>query len=211
VPVDMGWSDVGDWDATWSLFEKDAKDNAVSGPVTLADAERNLVLSDRVLTAVIGVSDLAVVATEDAILVGRRDDAAALKSMVAEIRKSSPELVNAGARIYRPWGSYQSLDSGDRYQVKRIVVTPGGRLSLQKHAHRSEHWVVVKGAAQVTIGEKTMTVHENESVYVPQGTVHRLENSGKINLELIEVQTGSYLGEDDIVRLDDVYNRIEKS
>jgi mannose-1-phosphate guanylyltransferase/mannose-6-phosphate isomerase len=210
VPVEMGWSDVGDWDATWTLLEKDARGNAARGPVKFANAERNLVLSDRVLTAVIGVSDLAVVATEDAILIGRKDDAAALKSMVADIRKSDPALTEAGARVYRPWGSYQSLDSGDRYQVKRIVVTPGGRLSLQKHAHRSEHWIVVKGTAEVTIGEKIMTVHENQSVYVPQGAVHRLENTGKINLELIEVQTGSYLGEDDIVRLDDVYNRIEK-
>lgn len=211
VPIDMGWSDVGDWDAAWTLLEKDKKQNAVRGPVKLADAERNLILSDRVLTAVIGVSDLAVVATEDAVLIGRKEDSAALKSMVAEIRKTDPALAEDAARVYRPWGSYQSLDSGDRYQVKRIVVTPGGRLSLQKHAHRSEHWVVVKGVAHVTIGDKTLTVHENESVYVPQGTVHRLENTGKINLELIEVQTGSYFGEDDIIRLDDAYNRIEKS
>lgn len=211
VPVDMGWSDVGDWGATWTLLDKDKNENAVRGPVKLVDAERNLVLSDRVLTAVIGVSDLAVVATEDAILIGKKDDAAALKSMVADIKKTDPALTEAGARVYRPWGSYQSLDAGDRYQVKRIIVTPGGRLSLQKHAHRSEHWIVVKGVAQVVIGDRTMTVHENESVYVPQGEVHRLENTGKINLELIEVQTGSYLGEDDIVRLDDVYNRVEKS
>lgn len=211
VPVDMGWSDVGDWDAAWTLLEKDAKDNAVLGRVKLADAERNLVLSDRVLTAVIGVSDLAVVATEDAVLVGRKGDSAALKAMVAEIRKTDPALTQMGARVYRPWGSYQSLDAGDRYQVKRIVVTPGGRLSLQKHAHRAEHWVVVKGTAEVVIGKETMTVHENQSVYVPQGAVHRLENPGKIDLELIEVQTGSYLGEDDIIRLDDVYNRIDQA
>lgn len=211
VPVDIGWSDVGDWDAAWTLLTKDANDNAVRGPVRLADAERNLVLSDRVLTAVIGVSDLAVVATEDAILIGRKSDSSALKAMVADIRKTMPGLAEAGARVYRPWGSYQSLDTGERYQVKRIIVAPGGRLSLQKHAHRSEHWVVVKGAAQVTIGDKTWMLEENQSVYVPQGTVHRLENPGDIDLELIEVQTGSYFGEDDIIRLDDVYNRIDKN
>lgn len=210
VPVNMGWSDVGGWEAVWALSDKDAHANVLRGPAIASGASGNLIMSDKIMTAVIGVSDLAVIATQDAILVGKKSDSAALKAMVGEIRQSRPDLTDSGARVYRPWGSYQSLDSGERYQVKRIIVTPGGKLSLQKHFHRSEHWIVVKGTAKVVVGEENRIIHENESIYIPIGSVHRLENPGKIDLELIEVQTGSYFGEDDIIRLDDVYNRTEK-
>lgn len=209
LAVDMGWSDVGNWDSVWALSEKDDQANVIRGPARTVGSRNNLILSDKLMTAAVGVEGLAIIATEDAVLVGRRDDSAALKTLVAEMRQAGPNLTENGARVYRPWGCYQSLDTGDRYQVKRIIVSPGERLSLQKHFHRSEHWVVVKGAAKVVIGDDTRIVHENESVYVPIGVVHRLENVGKINLELIEVQTGSYLGEDDIVRFEDVYNRVE--
>jgi mannose-1-phosphate guanylyltransferase/mannose-6-phosphate isomerase len=207
LPSSFDWSDVGSWDAVWELSEKDAASNAVRGPVVTKDARNNIVISDKVLTAVVGVEDLTVVTTEDAVLVGRRDDAASLKAVVSDLRKHQPNVTAAGARVYRPWGSYQSLDMCDRYQVKRIMVLPGGQLSLQKHFHRAEHWVVVRGTAKVTVGETVRILHENESIYIPIGAVHRLENPGKIKLELIEVQTGSYLGEDDIVRLEDTYNR----
>ncbi|BCJ91940.1 mannose-1-phosphate guanylyltransferase/mannose-6-phosphate isomerase [Terrihabitans soli] len=209
LKVDMGWSDVGGWEAVWALSDKDESGNVLLGPTKAASSKNNLIMSDKVMTAAIGVSDLAIITTEDAVLVGRKSDSAALKAMVGEIRQSRPNLTESGARVYRPWGSYQSLDSGERYQVKRIVVTPGGQLSLQKHFHRSEHWIVVKGTAKVQIADQQRMVHENESVYIPIGSLHRLENPGKIDLELIEVQTGSYLGEDDIVRLEDVYNRAD--
>jgi mannose-1-phosphate guanylyltransferase/mannose-6-phosphate isomerase len=209
LKTDMGWSDVGGWEAVWALSDKDAHANVLRGPAKASGSSDNLIISDKIMTAVIGVSGLAIIATEDAILVGKKSDSAALKAMVGEIRQSRPDLTDSGARVYRPWGSYQSLDSGERYQVKRIIVTPGGQLSLQKHFHRAEHWIVVKGTAKVVVGEDTRIIHENESIYIPIGTVHRLENPGKIDLELIEVQTGSYLGEDDIIRLEDVYNRLD--
>ena len=159
------------------------------------------------MTTLCGVEDLAVVTTPDAVFVGRRDDPAGLKACVARVRRAHEPVVAAGSRVHRPWGSWQALDAGERYRVKRIVVKPGQRLSLQQHHHRSEHWVVVRGAARVALGDEERTVHENESIYIPTGAVHRLENPGRIDLELIEVQTGSYLGEDDITRLEDVYNR----
>jgi mannose-1-phosphate guanylyltransferase/mannose-6-phosphate isomerase len=210
LPVAFDWSDVGSWDSVWALSMKDDSANVVRGPAVARDARNNLVISDKILTAAVGVDNLAIVATEDAILVGRRDDAAGLKTLVSDLRGHRPNVTDAGARVDRPWGSYQSLDLGERYQVKRIVVTPGGKLSLQKHHHRSEHWVVVKGTAKVTVDSTERVIHENESIYIPIGAIHRLENPGKINLELIEVQTGSYLGEDDIVRLEDTYNRVHE-
>ena len=207
VPADIGWSDVGSWDAVWKLSQRDENGNSIYGEGIAVDARNVHVRSTGLLTAVIGVSDVAVVSTQDAVLVLAHDHGDKVKQLVDTLKKGRRREATEHKRIYRPWGYYQSIDSGPRYQVKRIVVTPGGRLSLQKHFHRAEHWVVVTGTAEVTRGEEVKIVHENESIFLPIGVIHRLANPGKINLELIEVQTGSYLGEDDIVRLEDVYNR----
>ncbi|MDO9299463.1 mannose-1-phosphate guanylyltransferase/mannose-6-phosphate isomerase [Bradyrhizobium sp.] len=207
VPVSCGWSDVGSWHAVWELSDKDAQGNAAQGAAVFEDSRNCNVSTDRALVALEGVDDLVVVATQDAVLVSRQQDANGLKRLVAKLKTVAPELTENHIKVHRPWGSYQSVDNGDRHQVKRIVVKPGGRLSLQKHHHRSEHWIVVRGAARVTVNEAVKTVHENESIYIPIGAVHRLENPGKIPLELIEVQTGSYLGEDDIIRIEDDYQR----
>jgi mannose-1-phosphate guanylyltransferase/mannose-6-phosphate isomerase len=207
VPVDCGWSDVGSWHAVWELSRKDENGNAAQGEAVFEDSRNCNVSSDRALIALEGVDDLVVVATQDAVLVSRQKDANGLKRLVAKLKSVAPQVTDHHLKVDRPWGSYQSVDAGDRHQVKRIVVRPGSRLSLQKHHHRSEHWIVVRGAARVTINELVKTVHENESIYIPIGATHRLENPGKILLELIEVQTGSYLGEDDIVRIEDDYRR----
>jgi mannose-1-phosphate guanylyltransferase/mannose-6-phosphate isomerase len=201
------WSDIGSWDAVLEVAARDAGGNAASGPVVAVDAKGCIVHAEGRLTAVLGVEDLIVVTTPDAVLVLPRARAEEVKSLVAELTRQGRAEVKEHRRVHRPWGTYESVDSGDRFQVKRIIVTPGGKLSLQKHHHRAEHWVVVRGTAEVTVGEKVQVVHENESIYIPIGSVHRLANPGRIALELIEVQTGSYLGEDDIVRLDDVYRR----
>lgn len=210
VPVSMGWSDVGSWHAVWELSQKDDAGNAVhladGADALFLDARDNYVRADH-LVALVGVSNLAVVQTRDATLVFDRDRGEAVKELVGRLKaQGRPEIVHH-MEVFRPWGSYQRLDLGERFQVKRIVVKPGGRLSLQRHFHRAEHWIVVRGTALVTVGDTEKTVHENESTFIPLGAVHRLENPGKIPLELIEVQSGSYLGEDDIVRLEDVYNR----
>jgi len=207
VPVACGWSDVGSWLAVWELSDKDAQGNAAQGAAVFEDSRNCNVSSDKALVALEGVDDLVVVATQDAILVSRQKDANGLKRLVARLKTVAPHVTEDHLRVHRPWGSYQSIDTGDRHQVKRIVVKPGNRLSLQKHHHRSEHWIVVRGTARVTVNELVKTVHENESIYIPIGAVHRLENPGKILLELIEVQTGSYLGEDDIIRIEDDYRR----
>jgi len=207
VPVACGWSDVGSWHAVWELSDKDGQGNAAQGKAVFEDSRNCNVSTDRALVALEGVDDLVVVATQDAVLVSRQKDANGLKRLVAKLKTVAPEVTEDHLKVHRPWGSYQSVDNGERHQVKRIVVKPGQRLSLQKHHHRSEHWIVVRGAARVTVNELVKTVHENESIYIPIGAVHRLENPGKIILELIEVQTGSYLGEDDIIRIDDDYQR----
>ena len=207
VPVACGWSDVGSWHAVWELSDKDGQGNAARGAAVFEDSRNCNVSTDRALVALEGVDDLVVVATQDAVLVSRQKDANGLKRLVAKLKSVAPEVTEDHIRVHRPWGSYQSVDNGDRHQVKRIIVKPGGRLSLQKHHHRSEHWIVVRGAARVTVNELVKTVHENESIYIPIGAVHRLENPGKIQLELIEVQTGSYFGEDDIIRIEDDYSR----
>jgi mannose-1-phosphate guanylyltransferase/mannose-6-phosphate isomerase len=208
VQADMGWSDVGSWDAVWDNLDHDQSGNAVSGPAIVLDSRNSLVRSDdSVLTAIVGLDNVVVIATGDAVLVAARDKAENVKALVEQLKAQNRREAVEHRRIYRPWGYYQGVDNGARYQVKRILVKPGARLSLQKHFHRAEHWVVVKGTAEVTIGEDVRTIHENESVYIPIGSVHRLANPGKIPLELIEVQVGSYLGEDDIVRLNDVYGR----
>jgi len=208
VPVACGWSDVGSWHAVWELSAKDAEGNAAQGAAVFEDSRNCNVSTDRALVALEGVDDLVVVATQDAILVSRQKDANGLKRLVAKLKTVAPQVTEEHIKVHRPWGSYQSVDNGDRHQVKRIIVKPGGRLSLQKHHHRSEHWIVVRGAARVTVDELVKTVHENESIYIPIGATHRLENPGKILLELIEVQTGSYLGEDDIIRIEDDYRRV---
>jgi mannose-1-phosphate guanylyltransferase / mannose-6-phosphate isomerase len=207
VQVACGWSDVGSWHAVWELSDKDAQGNAARGAGVFEDSRNCNVVTDHALVALEGVDDLVVVATQDAVLVSRQRDANGLKRLVAKLKTVAPEVTEAHIKVHRPWGSYQSVDNGERHQVKRIVVKPGQRLSLQKHHHRSEHWIVVRGTANVTVNEAVKIVHENESIYIPMGAVHRLENPGKILLELIEVQTGSYLGEDDIIRLEDDYRR----
>ena len=206
VPVDMGWSDVGSWHAVWELSEKDEAGNAAIGDAIFLDARNNLV-SSKQLVCVVGVDNLAVIQTDDATLVFDRSKGELVRDIVKSLKAQGREEVVEHMEVFRPWGSYQRVDVGARFQVKRIVVKPGGRLSLQKHFHRAEHWVVVRGTALVTVGEREVMLRENESTYIPLGEIHRLENPGKIPLELIEVQSGSYLGEDDIVRLEDVYNR----
>ncbi|PYD62932.1 cupin domain-containing protein, partial [Gluconacetobacter entanii] len=207
VPSTFGWSDIGSWDALWEITPKDAEGNATFGNVFLDRAKNCYVRSDGIVATVTGVEDLIVVVTRDAVMVSHRDRAQDIKAMVARLTAAGrPEATNH-VRMYRPWGFYESLIEGDRFQVKRIHVDPGQKLSLQKHFHRSEHWVVVEGTAIVTRDEERIMVRENESVYLPLGTVHRLENPGKIPLTLIEVQSGPYLGEDDIVRIEDIYAR----
>ena len=201
------WSDVGNWAAVFDIAERDAAGNAGHGPAVTLDAQDCLIHADEVLTAVVGAKDMMVVASRDAVLVVPRERAEAVKELVAELKKTARPEATDHRRVYRPWGHYESVDSGERFQVKRLVVAPGGILSLQKHLHRAEHWVVVRGTAEVTVGDIKKIVHENESAYIPIGTVHRLANPGKIPLELIEVQTGSYFGEDDIIRMEDVYKR----
>ena len=208
VPADMAWSDVGSWDAVWDNLPHDQAGNAVSENALVLEGRNNLVRSeDGVLTAVIGVDDLVVVTTADAVLVTSRAKAESVKALVEQLKAQNRREAVEHRRIYRPWGYYQGVDIGARYQVKRIVVKPGARLSLQKHFHRAEHWVVVRGTAEVTVGSETRVVHENESAYIPIGSVHRMANPGKIPLELVEVQVGSYLGEDDIQRIEDTYGR----
>lgn len=207
VPASFAWSDLGTWDAYWQAGSADPSGNVFSSPAAAIDAEGCFTMSDGPLVALLGVRNLAVIATRDAVLVADRSRADDVKHLVADLRREGrPEAVSH-LRSYRPWGWYQVLDAGPRFQVKRIVVYPGGRLSLQRHFHRAEHWVVVRGTALVTHGETQSLLRENESTYIPLGHVHRLENPGKIDLELIEVQSGSYLDEDDIVRLEDQYDR----
>ena len=207
VTADIGWTDVGSWGALWDLGAKDAGGNVALGDVMLEGATNCYVRSDGIVTAVVGLSDAVVVVTEDAVLAMHRDLAQDVKKVVDRLRAAKRAQAVSHNRVYRPWGFYESLIQGERFQVKRIVVTPGEKLSLQKHFHRAEHWVVVNGSALVTRDGVETLVRENESVYLPLGCVHRLENPGRIPLALIEVQSGAYLGEDDIVRIEDTYGR----
>jgi mannose-1-phosphate guanylyltransferase/mannose-6-phosphate isomerase len=208
VPADLGWSDVGSWSSVWDELDHDPAGNATDGPVVVVDSRNSLVRSEEpVLTCVVGLDDVIVISTADAVLVASRSKAEQVKGLVEELKVRNYRAAVEHRRSYRPWGYYQDVDIAVRYRVKRIVVKPGSMLSLQKHFHRSEHWVVVNGTAEVTLGNEVRNVHENQSVYIPIGSTHRLANPGKIPLELIEVQVGSYLGEDDIVRLDDIYGR----
>ncbi|KQV83967.1 mannose-1-phosphate guanylyltransferase/mannose-6-phosphate isomerase [Rhizobium sp. Root1220] len=205
----FAWSDLGSWDAVWKLGEKDEKGNVVIGHATVMNTENSLVLSRASHLAVQGLKDVAVIASEDAVYVGRLDEAQEVGKLVKYLASTNAtsSLTETHPTSYRPWGGYTSLLNGDRFQVKRLFVLPGKKLSLQKHFHRSEHWVCVKGTAEVTVGDKVTFVRENESVYIPQGELHRLYNPGRIMLEMIEVQTGSYLGEDDIIRVSDEFGR----
>jgi mannose-1-phosphate guanylyltransferase/mannose-6-phosphate isomerase len=207
MPVSYGWSDVGSWQAVWELSDRDKLDNFAQGSVVFVDSRGCHVMSDKHLVALFGVENLVVVTTADAVLVAKRENGDGLRRLVQQLKKVAPAVTEEHLKVHRPWGSYQAIDGGPRFQVKRIVVKQGGRLSLQMHHHRAEHWIVVRGTARVTIGDETKTIHENESTYIPIGAKHRLENPGKMDLELIEVQTGSYLGEDDIVRIEDDYRR----
>jgi mannose-1-phosphate guanylyltransferase/mannose-6-phosphate isomerase len=210
VPAKMDWSDVGAWDAVWKLADKDSSNNAVAGDVASIDTRNSLLRSDgsRVVAAV-GLENMAVIAVSDAVFVAPLDRAADVKPLLEKLKAENHDCVELPAKVARPWGSYETVASGSRFQVKRIIVDPGERLSLQNHVHRSEHWVIVRGAAEVTVGDKVSILQENESTYIPVGTKHRLANPGKVPLELIEVQCGAYLGEDDITRFDDEYGRRE--
>ncbi|GGC87008.1 mannose-1-phosphate guanylyltransferase/mannose-6-phosphate isomerase [Undibacterium terreum] len=208
VPFDAGWSDVGAWDAVWQVSPKDAQGNVLQGDVMMEDSRNCLVISDSRLVTCLGLDDVIVVETPDAVLVTNKSNTQNIKRIVSRLREGNYAQADNHRKVYRPWGHYDSVDSGEYFQVKRIVVKPGGRLSMQMHHHRAEHWIVVSGTALVTRGEETMTLTANESTYIPLGVKHRLENQGETNLELIEVQSGSYLGEDDIVRFDDVYGRL---
>ena len=207
LPVSFAWSDIGTWSAIWEASKQDLQGNAMRGNVEAVETTNSLVHSDTMLTTVVGLDGVVVVATPDAVLVASRDRSDAVKDLVAQMKARNRPEVDEHLRVYRPWGWYQRIDTGQRFQVKRIMVKPGHRLSLQKHFHRAEHWVVVRGTAEVTIDDQVILRHENEAAYLPIGSVHRLANPGKINLELIEVQVGSYTGEDDIVRFEDVYGR----
>jgi len=207
IPVDIGWSDVGSWTTLWEVDDKDAQGNVARGDVHLQDAHNCYVRAESRMVSVLGLEDAIVVETDDAVLVARKDHAQKVKDVVSHLRSANRTEHVSHRRVYRPWGYYESIDDGDRFQVKRIMVKPGAALSLQMHHHRAEHWVVVSGTAKVTRGEKVMLLSENESTYIPIGTKHRLENPGKMPVYLIEVQSGGYLGEDDIVRFEDLYRR----
>ncbi len=207
VPMDAGWSDIGSWTSLWDISEKDSEGNSTNGDVILHDTHNSYVRSDDKLVAVIGVDDLIVVSTKDALMVAHKDSVQDVKMITESLKIQARSEWQLSREVYRPWGKYDSIDSGERYQAKRITVKPGAKLSVQMHHHRAEHWVVVSGTALVTNGDKTFLLSENESTYIPVGVVHALENPGKVELDLIEVQSGSYLGEDDIVRFDDIYGR----
>lgn len=207
LPVRYPWSDIGSWDTLWNASARDENGNVLRGNVEISATRNSLVKSEHMLTAVVGLDDVVVVTEPDAVLVMARSHSADVKNILASMRKKGYSEADEHTRVYRPWGWYQRIDLGSRFQVKRICVKPGGRLSLQKHFHRAEHWVVVHGTAEVQVDQRVTIVCENEAVYLPMGAVHRLANPGKIPLELIEVQVGSYTGEDDIVRVDDVYGR----
>jgi len=207
VPADIGWSDVGSWSALWEVQQRDGQGNATRGDVYLDNVSNSLVRAEGRIVALVGVQDLVVVETADAVLVAHKDQVQRVKQVVDHLKSKDRTEHLHHTKVYRPWGCYEGIDMGERFQVKRITVNPGGKLSLQMHHHRAEHWVVVSGTARVTCGDKVSLLTENESTYIPIGMNHRLENPGKVPLHLIEVQSGSYLGEDDIVRFEDVYSR----
>ena len=207
VPMDAGWSDIGSWASLWNISNKDSRGNVSVGDVMLRNSRNCYVRTDHKLVSTIGVEDLVIVNTKDALIVAHKNSVQDVKIIAQQLKEDSRSEWELHREVYRPWGKYDSIDNGERYQVKRITVKPGAKLSVQKHHHRAEHWVVVSGSANVTNGNKTFLLTENESTYIPIGVVHALENPGQVDLELIEIQSGSYLGEDDIVRLNDRYGR----
>jgi mannose-1-phosphate guanylyltransferase/mannose-6-phosphate isomerase len=207
VPADIGWSDIGSWSSLWAQLRRDENGNALRGDVVAEDTTNCLVHAESRLVTTVGVTDLIIVETADAVMVAHKEQAQAVKNLVSTLQKTGRCEADYHRRVYRPWGWYEGVDAGERFQVKRLMVSPGQRLSLQMHHHRAEHWVVVSGTARVTRGTEEILLAENESTFLPLGTTHRLENPGRIPLHLIEVQSGSYLGEDDIVRMDDDYRR----
>jgi mannose-1-phosphate guanylyltransferase/mannose-6-phosphate isomerase len=207
VPLDAGWNDLGAWDAVWQVAEKDAQGNAALGDALVSDSRNTLVHASSRLVSVVGVDNLVVVETADAVLVADRARSQEVKAIVAALDAQGRSEKQLHRKVHRPWGWYDSIDAGPRFQVKRIMVKPGASLSLQMHHHRAEHWVVVSGTAEIVNGDKTILLSENESTYIPIGQKHRLRNPGKVPLEIVEVQSGSYLGEDDIVRFEDTYGR----
>nr|WP_180205010.1 mannose-1-phosphate guanylyltransferase/mannose-6-phosphate isomerase [Pseudomonas sp. SbOxS1]NYU05021.1 mannose-1-phosphate guanylyltransferase/mannose-6-phosphate isomerase [Pseudomonas sp. SbOxS1] len=209
VPLDAGWNDVGSWSAVWEIAEKDAQGNASRGDVMLEATRNAYVHAEHRMVSVLGLDDVIVVETADAVMVAAKDKAQDVKLLVDRIKQSARTEATNHRKVYRPWGAYDSIDHGPRYQVKRITVAPGQKLSVQMHHHRAEHWIVVTGTAKVSIGDKQILLTENQSTYIPVGVVHALENPGKIPLEMIEVQSGGYLGEDDIVRFEDRYGRVD--
>ena len=210
VPMDAGWSDIGSWASLWDISKKDKAGNVSHGDVMLYNTNNSFVRTDGKLVATVGVDDLVIVCTKDALMVAHKDSVQDAKVIVQKLKDNQRSEWELNREVYRPWGKYDSIDSGDRYKVKRITVKPGAKLSVQMHHHRAEHWIVVHGSAKVTNGDKTFLLSENESTYIPIGVVHALENPGKVELELIEVQSGSYLEEDDIARFEDIYGRVEK-
>jgi len=211
LPFDVYWNDIGSWDSIYDYFSQqgltDEEGNVLLGDVIALDTKNTLILSNKRLIATIGLEDCLIIETDDAFLIAKRGEAQRVREVVKHLKKSNRREGEEHITTYRPWGSYTILEEGPRYKIKRLVVNPKEKLSLQRHHHRSEHWVVVKGTAKVTIGDREFFVHENESVYVPKSTLHRLENPGKIPLEIIEIQNGEYLEEDDIERFDDQYGR----
>ena len=207
IPMDVGWNDLGSWSSLWDVSVKDAKGNKFVGDVMSVNANNNYVNSGSRLVSLVGVDDLVIVDTPDALLVAHRDQVQDVKTIYNQIKADNRTETLSHRQVYRPWGSYDSIDADHGFQVKRIIVNPGASLSLQKHHHRAEHWIVVSGTAEVTCGERVFMVNKNESTYIPIGEKHRLSNPGKIPLQLIEIQSGDYLGEDDIVRFEDVYGR----
>lgn len=210
VPMDAGWNDIGSWSSLWEIGDKDENGNAITGDVILHDAKNSYIRADDKLVAAVGIDDLVIASTKDALLVAHKGRVQDAKLVANELRKKGRTEWELHREVYRPWGKYDSIDKGDRYQVKRITVNPGAKLSVQMHHHRAEHWVVVSGSAKVTNGDETFLLSENESTYIPVGVIHALENPGRVPLEIIEIQSGSYLGEDDIVRFEDRYGRVEK-
>ena len=212
VPVEMQWSDVGAWDAVWKFSAKDGAGNAITGDVIAVDTRESLLRADgQALVAAIGLDKMAVIAVRDAVFVAPMERVAEVKELVETLKEQKRDCAILPSKVARPWGSYETIGDGLRFQVKHIIVDPGEALSLQMHVHRSEHWVVVRGSAEVTVGDRVSILQENESTYIPAGTKHRLANPGKVPLELVEIQCGPYLGEDDIVRFDDQYGRAEKA
>ncbi|MBK1712481.1 cupin domain-containing protein, partial [Rubrivivax gelatinosus] len=208
VALDAGWSDLGAWEAVWQVAAKDEHGNAAVGDAIVRDSRGTLVHATSRLVGAVGLDDVVIVETADAVLVADRSRSQEVKQIVAQLGSQKRDEHTLHRKVHRPWGWYDSIDSGPRHQVKRILVKPGASLSLQMHHHRAEHWIVVSGTAEVTVGDKVLLVTENQSTYIPLGETHRLRNPGKLPLEIIEVQSGSYLGEDDIVRFEDTYGRL---